>query len=1037
MNHLSVTKQIIAVMLLLSCGISHAADNLYVFVFKEGAAQKNITVSVGEKRAQTNEFGLASFTLPADSYEVGYYKNDKLFALTEINLLAEQQSQIFLMLTKDGAEVDLDLPLAAYQQSFDHQQVKSQEGPKGTLKFKLLDNKSGAVVAGAKLFFKGYAVEANSDENGIVSIELSEGLYDISVIHPKYIMRVLRDIELKADATTEQAVKLSRADIVMEEFVVSAPSVEGSMAATLMDLKESSMFADAISSEQFSKSGDSSASSALQRLPGVTVVDGKYVFIRGLGERYSTVLLNDLHVPTPEPTKRVVPLDVFPTDVIEEMIVQKSYSSDLPGTFAGGTVMINSNGIPKEDNYIKGGVSLAFHDSTGENVIYNPDNASGVPNLLLQHSDNFSPLSEEVVIPSTGQVLAEGLSAEEKLTLNTAMINYRRYGLTERKLEPGKKLAFSLGQSFKSSGGLKYGITGSLYYQTKEKSIERFEEIYDEANVHEESGRDQITELNEKFGGLVTLGMDTMAGHQLQYTLLTLNESNDLTKFGDFEMLLDEDYGRKVLLQYTEEQLTAHQFNGEHHFGRSSGGYFDDVQINWGIETASATRLEPGTFEYEYKEVNDELVLNAKKYFYLYSDLDDQVENLRLDFTLPFQFNEQDNFTKFGLFSYQKSRGLDNRRFKIEYTGNDVAGPIDELLIEDNVQNGSIDVLDAYRPADFYTAEQEVTALYFNQLISPLEQVDLVFGVRQESSSQSLQVGAEKTTYQQETSDILPSLASTWRINNEHQLRFSYSNTLSRPDFREFSPNRYKDPVTDNIVFGYEDLRYTTITNIDMTYEWYPSYDEYLTLALFSKDFIDPIETVRSRTDEDIENTFRNAKSATSVGFEVGFRKNLDRLFSNLKHYYVASNYAYIDSTINLDKDAPENIGDPFIEDLTSDTRPMQGQSPYVINFQLGYDNFFTRRSAVLLYNIMGERISELGINGLPDIYEQPFGKLDFVVKWGLNDTYDDQSKKIGYQLSFKASNLLNDEVVFKQGENVTSRYKPGRFYTISFSMKY
>lgn len=1040
MNRLSVIRQIAGFILCLSWGTVCAADNLFVFVFKDGIAQNGITVSAGPKEAVTNEFGQARFELPADQYEIGYYHQAELFALTEINLLEDQQSQVFLSLSRAGAEVDLDLPLDAYNQDFEQTELKQQQGPKGDLSLKLIDSASGEPIVGAKLYFKGYAVEGQSDATGVADVALSEGQYDISVIHPKYIMRVMKAVEIKAEATTEQELKMVKADIVMEEFVVTAPSVEGSLASTMAELKDSDVLADAISSEQFSKSGDSSASGALKRVTGITVVDGKFVYIRGLGERYSTILLNDLHIPSPEPTKRVVPLDIFPTGVIQSMNIQKTHSADLPGTFAGGTVMITTKDIPKEDNYVKAAVGLSFNESTGKSVVYNSDNAKALPSQIISHSNNFGVLTEEVKVGSL--VLAEGLTAEEKESLNQAMMNYRSYGLSERSLKPGKSLSLSLGQSFKTSGGLKYGVAGSLYYKTDETSTHILKDEYqynptNEDNIHIQSGSFDVTKLTEKYGGLMSIGLDTLKGHQLKYTLLSLNESSDTTNFGIKNKLIEDTYHERSFLQYAEKALTAHQFNGQHQFGKSGGKLFDDVVLNWGAETASASRLEPGTFEYEYKRANDELVLDAKKLFYLYSDLEDDVDNLRLDVSLPFTFNKQNNYTQLGLFDYQKTRNLDNRRFKIKYDQSLDNREVDEVLSEQGVDDGDIDVLDSYKPDDFYTANQDVTAFYLKQLISPMEQLDVMFGVRQEQSTQELQVGEDAAVHSLETSDLLPSLGATWRFNEEHQLRFAYTNTISRPDFREFSPNRYKDPLTGYIIYGYEGLKYTTISNLDLKYEWYPSFDESVSVAVFHKEFENPIETVRTISDVDIETSYRNATSATSIGLELGIRKGLQGLWKDLKHYYVAGNYTLIDSEINLDKDAPENKNDQFIPFLTTESRPMQGQSPYVINLQLGYDNYFKRRSAVLLYNVYGERISALGINGNPDIYEQPFEKLDFVVKWGLNDTYDDQVKKVAYNLSFKASNLLDSAVTMKQGDKTSLSYHPGRAYSISFSMKF
>lgn len=1029
--------------IVISCmpAMAHADDNLFIFVFKEGVAQQNITVRVGESIKSTDSYGTAGFSLPGDSYEVGYYKDDKLFALTEVSLVESASSQIFLNLTSNGADVDLDLPISAYNQEFDQQQVKQQSGPQGQLELELIDKETGLPVTDARLFVKGYSVEGISDDKGVVRIDLAEGVYDVSIVHPKYVMHIERKVSVRAETTSRLQASLLKADIVLDEYVVTAPFVEGSLASAIAEIKDSEVVGDAISAEQFSKSGDSSASGALKRVTGISIIGGKFVYVRGLGERYSTVLLNGLDVPSPEPTKRVVPLDIFPSDVIQSLDIQKAYTSDLPGTFGGGTVLINTKDIPREDNYIKASVSVSMNDSTGERAVYNDDNPTPMPGIILSLSDNFSPLTEEVVLGDV--VLAEGISAEDRLRLDRAMAEYRDYGLESRQIAPGLNFSSSLGQSFRTSGGVRYGVAANVFYKSDEESvsIERDDYLYFENTGESEltdTNRFDVTTLSEQYGGLMSVGIEPSDEHKFKYTLLTLNENTDNTSYADQTDLVEERSSTRTFYQYTERQLLSNQLTGEHHFGKPAGaGLFDDIEFEWGYSISDARRIEPGTFEYQYKELNDELVLDAQKLFYLYSELEDEVENMRLDISLPFRMNNNDNYLKFGYFDFDKTRNLDNRRFKIEYQNTDDPRPIDEQITAEVAETDVLNVLDAYRPDDFYTAEQTVNAFYTKGLFSVHESLDISAGVRAEDSTQSLQVGESAEVFELVTSDMLPQLGATYRVNDEHQLRLNFSQSISRPDFREFSPNRYKDPETGEIVFGYPGLKYTEITNVDVKYEWFPSFDEYYTLGVFTKDFINPIEQVRNRADEDIEISYRNAKSASSIGFELGFRKNLENLTTLLRNYFIAGNYAYIDSEILLDKTSPENANDIFIPFLTSDKRPMQGQSPFVANLQLGYDNFFTRRSAVLLYNVNGERISSLGINGNPDVYEQPFHKLDFVLKWGLNDTYDDQVKKIGYRLSFKVENILDNQIERKEGDRITESRNIGRSYSLGFSMKF
>ena len=1042
---MSAIRQILFVFLCFASGIAHAVDTLYVFAFKDGLAQKGITVSVGDQEKNTNEFGLANFSLPFGEYEIGYSLYGENFALTKIKLLEGQQSQVFLNLTSKGATVELDLPLSAYDQDFEETGIKQQVGPKGTLQLTLTDNKSKEPISGARLFFKGYAIETISGEDGVATVELSEGKYDISVVHPKFIMREMKDLSISQSAKNVKALELVRADIIMDEFVVTAPAVEGSLASTFTALKDSSVIADAISSEEFSKSGDSNAADALKRVTGITIVGGKYVYVRGLGERYSMVMLNDLLVPSPEPTKRVVPLDIFPSGVIQSMNIQKTYSADLPGSFAGGNVLIETKDIPEEDNYIKLSLSGSFDGDTGKQAITNSDNNRGLPADIITNSSNFQEL--QLGFPSIG---VPGYTEAELHAMNSSIANYRSYNHQSTELKPGQKIALDVGQSFKTSGGLKYGFVGTLYTSSDAdlKEATKYSTFYDiptnQLSAGERSDYQQAT-FSNKVGALVSLGVDNQKGHKIKYTYLGLNDKQDSTTFNEKDggpsgPGIDDQ--RRTYYEYVEKNITVNQLSGSHQikFGSIGLDYFDNINIEWDVETAEATRYEPGTVEYTYEKTSDTTDFTLdKKIWYLYSDLNDTVDNARIDIKLPYQFNKRNNYTAIGFFSYQKTRMLDNRRFKVEHgLGTDVFQDIDSVFTQTNVDNGDLVLTSNYRPDDAYTATQDITALYINQLISITHDLDLFAGIRQESSSQQLIDTQSGVPYDPlETNDLLSSLSLNYSFDENHKLRLGFANTLSRPDFREFSPNRYKDPITQDIVFGYPDLEYTTIDNLDIKYEWYISYDEILSVGIFKKDFTNPVETIVNQdTNSQAGNkivSYRNALGATSTGFEFGFRKKLDFLGRLFSDYFIATNYAYIDSSIRLD----ENSIDPSIQELTTKDRPMQGQSPYVMNLNIGYDNINTGRSAVLVFNESGERIVALGSFGAPDYYEQPFAKLDFVVKWQINDSYDEQVKKVGYSLGFKAENILDSTSETTQGDLISETYKPGIKYTLTFSVKY
>jgi outer membrane receptor protein involved in Fe transport len=328
-----------------------------------------------------------------------------------------------------------------------------------------------------------------------------------------------------------------------------------------------------------------------------------------------------------------------------------------------------------------------------------------------------------------------------------------------------------------------------------------------------------------------------------------------------------------------------------------------------------------------------------------------------------------------------------------------------------------------------------VTAFYLKQLLSVTHDLDIQASVRFEDSTQQLS-DASATYDPLVTSDLFPSLGMTYRFDHDDmQLRLSYASTISRPDFREFSNSRYKDPITENIVFGNPDLVSTYIDHYDLKYEWYFGADELFSTALFAKTFQNPIEKVL-KLDNTQGNTYLetyvNAESATSYGVEIDYRKRFGFMGSAFENLLFGTNIALIQSNIVL-LDDPSNS---FTSTLTTKDRAMQGQSPYVANVTFGYDNAETGDSALFLFNQIGARIVSLGTDDNKDIYQDPFAKLDFVTQWKLNNYYLEDSD-FTYLIKFKAKNILDSEQTFSQGDLTTASTRPGREFSLSLKIAY
>jgi len=1003
-------------------------DGQQVLIFKKGEQNTADVVGYGTQLAEfrTDEDGNLNTVLPVGAYQLQLIAKEngvpEAFVRKNFVIKKNKESQIIVSLNMDNTVAFEDSEAPKVQEDVNATADVKKE--KGTVLLSLKSAEDQQAVKDARIFVRGMSIDVKSDKNGFLSLELPEGEQTLSVIHSSYSSQTIK-VTVLPNETINKLIELTPASMELEEFVVLAPHVEGSVASVIAEERNSDAVGNVLGSEQFSKSGDSSAAAALKRVSGITIVGGKYVYVRGLGDRYSTVMLNDMHLPSPEPTKRVVPLDIFPTSVIKSIAIQKSYTADLPGTFGGGTVLIRSTDIPEDEGFVNASVTMYSNNSTGKEAITNSDNSIALPGNVIANSDNFRYIGGQ---PYTSDVVNSRSLNHQYATLN-----------------PGMKFELSAGKSFDITDNFKVGVSGTGFFKnTSENNDLAYSKYLYNINtdtVDLESTVDAtVTTLDTQLGGMFNLGAEYFENNKIKYTFFTTADYKDQTTFAHTDYVGTQEDKDKTYYEYAEKQLTLHQLSGENElrFSNSTDGYFDNLKINWGLERAEATRYEPGTVEYNYLYQTSGLNWSQKNWYY-YFDLKDTVDNYRADFILPFEFNNNENYTQAGVFIYNKSREFDGRRFKLSdklssSTNIDLTQNMDEIYHDP--QATGLFFESAYRPDDSYKANQDVTAFYVKQLLSLTEDLDLLVSLRQEMSTQQLTDVRTGIPYDPlETADLFPGLGVTYRINKDMQIRAAYSNTVSRPDFREFSPNRYLDPVTENIVFGNPDLQATYITNYDLKYEWYFQSDELISFALFDKEFVDPIETVvkvNAAEGNTLEQTYRNAESASSYGIELDYRQRFGFLGHGLDNLLFATNLALIKSNVKI-KDDPT---DPFVSGLTTKDRAMQGQSPYVVNVQFGYDDINKGDSALFLFNQIGERIVVLGTDKNEDQYQQPFAKLDFVTQWKLNNYYLKDSD-FTYSLKFKAENLLDSEQEVTQGDLTTLSTKPGREFSLSLKIAY
>lgn len=1030
-------KQTIYAIILFAFSSTAFADDakVNVLVFLKGSPLPNIDLLVDQQKVgTTNELGAAILTLPAGSQQLLLQSANDTIYTHELNLRNNELIQLLVDFKVQGD----DQPLVDFESSIDPNPLnqpnisQDKDAPIVAVSGLVVDAENQRPVIGAKVYVSGLSEHLVTDEQGRFNTELKAGTYNISVLHAQFNSQIKNKLVFSDTAENTVNIELTPAGAELPEFVVVEPFIEGSLASVLEERRSNNSVANYLSMEQISKSGDSDAAGALKRVTGLTLVDGKFIFIRGLGERYSSTLLNGANLPSPDPTRRVVPLDLFPTSIIESIEVQKGYASHLPAEFGGGSVVLRTINVPDE-NFLKFGLSYGHNSQT-----------TGKDGLKYQGGDSdwtgFDDGSREMPSELANAIAGDtelrpnnpffdgGFSPEELEIFGESLNN--NYDLRYSSIDPGMGVDASGGMRFELDSGATAGFSAALEYgndyQTRQE-LRRSYNISSGTNLSLESEElSATTSRNINASGFITTGIEFNDMHQIAANYMLLRSTQD---FAEIAEGFNEDLGnsRRIYeLRWSERDLASMQLFGEHSYP-----VFSDLQLKWQYTDSEATFDEPDNriYRYDQREEGD-FVFSTRNdsNSRVFRTLADQSRNIRYDLSLPLTFNNNHDFLfKFGQNWVSKDRNSDIRRFVFEDVGPlasevDRNDPLSQILNPDFIDPNGYQLVEVTRATDNYFANLDIKGTYYGIDYAYQENLRFTLGARREVFDQSV------TTFRLFDPDESPITASlydeawfpafsgTWIMNDSHQFRINYSQTATRPDFKELSSAQFKDPVLDRDVIGNPDLVVGTITHYDLRWDKYFSPGEFVSLSLFYKEFENPIEITILPGSANII-SYQNALAAENAGIELEVYKDFSFISDRFADFYVSANYAYIDSEIQLNTDGASG--------QTNNTRPLQGQSPYVINVQLGYDNKDRGISASLLYNKFGERISEAGTSGRPDIYEQPYNQLDFV----YTHTFANR-----WKLSFKAKNLLDEETEFLQGDAVTRSFTRGRSFGLGVS---
>lgn len=856
----------------------------------------------------------------------------------------------------------------------------------------------------------------------------------------------------------------------IEEVVATGTRLKGSAAAVIEERRNQAFVADIMGAEQISRSGDGDAAAALRRVTGLTLVDGKFIYVRGLGERYSSTQLNGAAVPSPDPTRSVIPLDLFPAEIIEGLAVQKSYSPSMPAAFGGGNVDIRLKSIPNERifNFSAkiGGNTNNFDDgltTTGSNTDWlgQDDGSRDAPTSITQYWSGIGEASDSLDYLSASESLEGLLDLNRDLTPKPTSIS------------PNVGFDVAFGDVF-DYGDLEYGFLTTFAYDNAWQVAQEYElDQWSSTDTDEGKeytfirGYDDVlsTSHTVKTSYMINLGANYDKAHELSLNYIVLNDTEDKSKdkFGRSNNVSPSE-NNAILntkeVNYEERSLTALQLSGQHTFSA-----LNLLGVDWIYSDSESNRYAPSGISTSYiisdqnedgfydSSTESSVRLGSTAARYTFQDLVDSVEHFSFNASLPIYLSGLEMEFKVGASFVDKTREADNRRFDLDTralpTGFDLTGSdLNQVLSNEKLADVSLSrsiLNDTTIAGDLYTAEQSIDAYYVEADLFFSNKYRISGGARFEEFSQTALpynpfTGEVDLTNDQSSVDdltfeddgIYPSLALTYLLNDDMQFRASIGQTIVRPDLREITAATYIDPLTEYPVSGTPGLKTTDMTNLDLRWEWYMPNGNNLSVGVFSKSLENPIEAVQSPA-QDGPPLIRiaNGEDATVTGIEFEFLQDLNFLEGALGEFaestFMSGNVTLSDSEITLDR---QNIVDQtgVSTSITNLERRLTGHSEYVINLQLGYDSYDGNHLATVVYNVFGERVIISGIDGFDDAMEQPFHSLD--VNYTYFPTYSSQ-------LKFKMTNILDEKKEITFDDELLRSATKGVGFSVSYKVEF
>jgi hypothetical protein len=901
------------------------------------------------------------------------------------------------------------------------------------------DAQGEAIIEGTVSLI-GRKESAVTDVEGRYRFELAPGTYQLRFFYELHKPKQVRGVRCMAGQVVAVDEQLEAQQGAVETVEVVTKAETSSTEGQLLTRKRAAAVGDSIGRAEIAKSTDRNAAEAAKRVVGANIVGNRFVYVRGLGERYTNALLDGAPLPSPEPDRQTVPLDLFPSQMLDGLTIAKTFTPDMPADFAGGSVRIAMRRLPSTFSFSASlGLGLNTQSTFRQGLSYR---GSSTDFLGIDSGTRALPSGTPDYKLVRGGSKADGtFVTSEELTQHGREIN--AFMSTRRRLTaPDHSGGVVIGNTFNLGGEQKLGVMAALNYRRG------FEERRDEVlRTFGIDGQKKLVLQNDlrvdrgidkvRWGGLAGVTYEINPRQRLHLTgLYSRSSDNEATELEGYH----EERGaivHETRLGFVSRALAFGQLRGEHEMSALGG-----AKIDWNLSLGRATRDEPDTrstvfqldssFGYAFED-------DTSSGSHFFANQGETSIGGGIDWTQPLPTANKDSKLKLGGAFSTRSRGFGARRFRFKPTPKadpkkllcttttwDASCP-DQLFPEENI--GTVFELDeTTRANDAYDAGLQVFAGYAMADLALSKRVRFIAGQRLEASRQTISAfdphapQAAPVEAKLKSQDLLPALALVWSPTGKTNLRAAVTRTLARPQLRELAPFSFTDFFGGRESQGNPDLRLTHITNGDLRFELFPTTREVFAASVFVKHFEAPIEEVIQAAGARGITTYENAKSALLTGLELEGRKSLGFIHQRIADLSIIANFTVTHSRVSL-----EEATAAFV---TNRDRPLSNQAPFIVNLALDYSNDTIGTSARILYNVAGKRLVQVGTAGIPDVYEQPRHQLDLAVS---------QRVSKAFTLEATGTNLINDSVRRTQGksddeESLVHRYTTGVSFGISAS---